>query len=120
MNIYENILKPKSKQDIIKDLSKFTSEEKGIKLRIASFYGYINIVKLLIEAGADVNAKDLQGDSALMWASYNSQLDIIKLLIEAGTDVNAKDIYGNTTLECAYRNGYKEIVDLLKIYGAKE
>ena len=51
--------------------------------------------KLLIEAGANVNAKDDYGYTALMRAKTAEQ---IKALVEAGADVNAKDKYGHTAL----------------------
>ena len=76
-------------------------------LMYASRDGYTDIVKLLIEAGADVNApaismffvintvfgqkfgETLEGFTALMAASEYGHTDIVKLLIEAGADVNA-------------------------------
>jgi ankyrin repeat protein len=96
----------------------------------ASVYGHIEVVKLLIEAGADVNAqpKALQGDfhrqravpeylgPALIDASRGGHSEIIKLLIEAGADVNAKDLYGRTALMYAW---HTEIVKLLIEAGAK-
>ena len=47
-------------------------------------------VKLLIEAGADINAKNNDGYTALMLASWNGHKDVVKLLIEAEVDVNVK------------------------------
>lgn len=55
----------------------------------------LEVAKLLIDNGADVNAKDNGSSTALMWAS---SLDITKLLIENGADINAKDGYGHTAL----------------------
>ncbi len=52
-------------------------------------------IKLLIKEGANVNAKDIYGQTALMKAQTTEKT---KLLLEAGADVNAKDIYGQTAL----------------------
>jgi len=121
--VCENIgglFKPKSKENIIKDLSNLTKEKKGEKLIEASYAGRLDIVKLLIEAGADINIKNNYGVTSLMLASEGGYKEIVKLLIEASADINAKNIFGDTALMYAYENNHKEIIDLLKRYGAKE
>ncbi|MGA2141981.1 MAG: serine hydrolase [Brevinematales bacterium] len=73
-------------------------------------------VKALIAAGADVNAVDKDGWTALMFAVKEGRTDEIKELIAAGADVKAKDKFGRTAL---YWIGNKETEDLLKKAGAK-
>jgi len=46
--------------------------------------GNVAEIKRLIEAGADVNAQDNEGYTALMFASKNGHKEIVKLLKEAG------------------------------------
>jgi ankyrin repeat protein len=50
----------------------------------ASYGGHTDVVKLLIEAGADVNAQDDWGGTALEWAYAFGHQEVAQLLIEAG------------------------------------
>ena len=47
--------------------------------------------------GADVNAKDYNGTTALIMAIRNGYTEIVSRLLEKGADVNAKDYNGNFT-----------------------
>ena len=79
--------------------------------------------KLLLRNGADVNAKQRDGMTALMWACMEKRLDIVKLLLRNGADLNtAKDRDGKTALMWAKQSwkGGVEVERLLKAYGAKE
>jgi ankyrin repeat protein len=62
----------------------------------ASAFGSIETMKLLIDKGADVNARSAAGATALMWAA--TDLAKVRLLIERGADVNAASESGRTAL----------------------
>jgi ankyrin repeat protein len=51
---------------------------------IASMFGHTEVTKLLIEAGADVNAQDNKAWAALKYASKKGHTEIVNLLREAG------------------------------------
>ena len=74
----------------------------------------------LIEKGADVNAKDVHGETALMKAIMCARIEIITILIEKGADVNARDKNGRTALRWATERGLTGTVKLLRAHGAKE
>jgi len=59
----------------------------------------IDAVKLLLEAGADPDAKTPDGDTALHLAAFAGKLDIVRTLIEGGADINVKDAAGKTALQ---------------------
>ena len=66
------------------------------------------------------NAKDDEGNTALMKAAFEGRPESVKVLLEAGADVNAKAPDGWTALMKATERGHTEIVKLLKEAGAKE
>ena len=58
---------------------------------LAARNGNPQAVKLLVEAGADVNARErLRGTTALMWAASQRHPEAVKMLVAAGADVGAK------------------------------
>ena len=83
-------------------------------------HGKINLAKLLIAAGADVNAIDNSSRTVLIRATENGSTEIAKLLIAAGADINATGNHGMTALmKAAWSiNINTEIVKLLLDAGA--
>ena len=86
-----------------------------------------DIVKLLIDHGADINTKavepEIKGMTALIIASGEGSLEMVKLLMAHGADVNAKitdgEMRGGSALVYAKLHGHQSVVDLLKTGGAK-
>jgi len=63
-------------------------------------YGcYLGICRLMMECGIDIEARDGQGKTALMWAAEKGQTEVCKLLIERGADAGAKDNFGRSVLD---------------------
>lgn len=92
-----------------------TNENGDTFLIAASRQGSLKIVKSLIGYGADVNAKNNDGRTALM---LTSNLEIAKLLIDSGADVNAKNNNGGTALTRAVYWDKLEVAKLLIDNGA--
>ena len=67
-------------------------------LTIASQFGHVEVVRLLLEAGADMNLVDNHGWTALTIASSNCQVGVVRLLLEAGADFNLANNRGFTAL----------------------
>jgi ankyrin repeat protein len=83
-----------------------------------------DIIKLLLDNGADVNTISNYGMTPLMVAfniNNKKDKDIIKLLLDNGADVNAQDYDGRTPLLFAVLNNYdKDIIQLLVDTGAND
>jgi serine/threonine-protein phosphatase 6 regulatory ankyrin repeat subunit B len=89
-------------------------------LHFATEYGEDEIVKMLIDAGADVNVQsDWNGSTPLYWAAKYKRLGIVKILIDAKAYLDVQDVWGNTPLHMATVNGYIEVVRMLVEAGAK-
>ena len=72
------------------------AEDLNETLLNAAKEGQTETVQALIAKGADVNAKEKNGWTALIRAAKKGHIDIVKALLEAGADVNAKDKMGGT------------------------
>ena len=75
-------------------------------------------IKEALINGANVNAKDKDGWTSLIWASTNRYNEAAEILIDYGADVNAEDKNGNTSLMRAVTNGYYDTAELLLKHGA--
>ena len=84
-------------------------------LHRAAFWGYTEVVELLINNEVDVNAKDKYGCTPLHDAAEYSHLEIAEMLINRAPDMNALDNNGDTPLDLA--NG--ETADLIRRHGGK-
>ncbi len=84
---------------------------------------YAELVAALIEAGAEVDAVDGKGDTALWSAAWDENVEIVRLLLGAGADPlrrcgDAESCHhGNNTLHCAASNGSAEVIALLLAAG---
>ena len=88
-------------------------------LRQAVDMGKANVVKLLLEHGADKNGKDSFGQSLAMTAASNHHADVLAMLIKAGADINAPNQYRITPLAVAAEQGHLDLVNMLVAAGAK-
>jgi len=95
------------------DVNEKNEEGSRTPLTIAAMYERVAAIKALIDAGADVNVKNRDGNTPLHIAARDGRTEAIKALIQANADVNAKDYIGRTPLHNAARDGHTEAIKAL-------
>lgn len=99
------------------------SSSQGTAIIFASANDRLDIVKLLIKYGANVNASNCYGNTSLHEAARLGYVEVIRLLIECGADVKAQNHKGSTPVHfCCYGESVKdhpiEAIKLLLAAGA--
>ncbi len=96
-----------------------TADDHGITpLMIAAEIGSVEAMRLLLDRGADINAQNAFGSTALMWSVSDPAK--VRLLLAHGADVNLTARSGRTALIVAgFTNPSADVVRLLLAKGAK-
>lgn len=103
----------------------------------ASSQGRVDAVRALLQAGANVNAADVDGVTALMWAcgseaaeeahqrglqflekATKGQKDVVQLLLEYGARIDDRDNDGITAIMYASYHGHASAIEVLLNWGA--
>ena len=82
-------------------------------LNIACIFNKISVVDLLLQHGANFEAKDENGRTALFNAALKGNTEIVKLLLEYGANKNVKDKRGRMIKDVKRPKIKKEIIELL-------
>lgn len=85
----------------------------------ASACGYTDALRVLLKNGAEVNATDPVGWTALFWAAFSRRKEAIHFLVVNGADINAKDNEKKSALFWAASSGDTSTVKTLLHEGAK-
>jgi uncharacterized protein len=89
-------------------------------LMFAAEFGHIEVGKLLLANGADINAVDNLNDPALNVAAFHGQLEFAKMLVEMGAELNVNGYGGRTALGHAISRGHEDVAAFLREAGAIE
>lgn len=105
--------------DTVRTLLEHADSEGWTALRSASWGGHKEAVKMLLEAGAEVDGCDPDGRTALRAAAWGGHEEILETLLNHGAKVDSMDHEGRTPLIAAAYMGHKEAVEILLDAGAE-
>ena len=90
-------------------------------LKSAVVKGYLDVVQVLLENGADVHARSANNESIISAAVFSGHSKVVQILLDHGVDVHIRDWNGNTLLHIAATSSYNplEVLKLLWDRGAK-
>jgi ankyrin repeat protein len=69
---------------------------------------HIDVITMILEKGAEVNAINISGKTPVFYCSFNYSVELLNLLIKYGADITIKDKYKNTLLHDDYINCFDE------------
>src|SRR5947199_339475 len=73
--------------------------------------GHVDVVKLLLNANANIEAADKKGPMPLIsWAAKKGHVEVVKLLLNANANIEAEDNKGRTPLNWAAENEHVDVV----------
>jgi len=100
--------------EAVKELLRRDVHINARNMRVAVRNGYTEIVRLLIEKGADVNIQAFDKSTPLMEAVFICNIEITRLLINGGAEITISNNAGETAISLAERKGRPEMIHLLK------
>ena len=86
-----------------------------LTLHFAAQLGHLEIVRLLVEVGADKDQADNQGATPMHIAAEEGHLDIVRFFLESGADSDRSTNQGATAWDLASWGGHQQIADELAI-----
>jgi|SRR5579863_833230 len=95
-----------------------TNAMQNLPLHAAAAGRHASLVKLLIEHGSPVGARQHGGWTALHAAAQNGDLAMAEVLVSAGADVSARADNNQCALDLALTKGHQQMVEFLEAHGA--
>jgi ankyrin repeat protein len=84
-------------------------------LMVAASKGHIEMAEVILQAGANINARSDDGWTALHKAAYDqTETNIVDLLLQSGIDLEAKNKSGRTALQLAEEKGHRDIAHVIR------
>jgi ankyrin repeat protein len=122
IDLNEEILKAAENGDIVtvnkclkidKNLVRIEDSDGYTPLHRATYNNHIEVVKLLIESGANVSSRTSDGWQPIHSAAKWQHIQLLDLLVSCGADVNAVSNGGNTALHLAANHNSREVLEFL-------
>lgn len=109
----------KGYQSIGNQIDNFREFQSLPELHKAVIQSDLDKVKKIVSAGANLEAKDKNGETALFYALDRNQVNIARFLIQKKADVNVSNIHGRHLIHPAIKNNQYDLIKLMLDHGLK-
>lgn len=89
-------------------------------LALAAMSGSADIIRLLLDHGADVNSEDKYGQTPLIVAAWYGEVESVQILLTNAANIKSRDNSGNTALMWAVEEGNLDVAEVLRQAGTRE
>ena len=87
----------------------------GIRpLHVATHHGLVEVIRVLVELGANKEAKGASGETALHAAAFMGHVEAVKALVECGANIGAQGDDGLTPLQLSVQQGHHHVARVLE------
>jgi len=104
----------KSKNNRINDQDQYGFTPLFFSLMYSKYDNKFEIIKALLDGGADVNIQTIMGNTILHSAVFIGKIEYVKMIVEKGVDINIKNNNKKTALDIACEKDNKDIYEYLK------
>ena len=101
-----------------RDVNSQNFDNASTPLHLTSEEGHVDVARMLMEFGADLSARDMDGWTPLHSASSMGHVNVVRILIESNADVSAQDMDGWTPLLWASSMGHVDVARMLLEFDA--
>jgi RNA polymerase sigma factor (sigma-70 family) len=105
----------------VEHMRRIAAHDGWTPLHLAAHYGHLEIVKLLVERGAEIEAvsRNSIGNTPLSAAAFGNRFDVVNYLLDRGARIEAPNAHGKTALDRATESGHTRMAELLRSRSAK-
>ncbi|KAM7139423.1 E3 ubiquitin-protein ligase MIB2 isoform 1-T4 [Macrochelys suwanniensis] len=82
-------------------------------LQVSAHLGRVEVVKILLQANANIDLRDEEGDAALHYAAFGNQAEVVRVLVSQGANADLLNNAKCSALYVAVNKGFTEIVRIL-------
>ncbi len=104
----------KGHTQIVQVLADASDEDLGKALLVAALMGHADVLRSLLDAHADINARTEENETPLMLAAQKGRLEAVEVLLGAGADATLVNNVGDSAAAMAAERGHPQIAALIE------
>lgn len=104
----------KGHTQVVQALAQSSNEDSGRSLLVAALMGHADVLRSLLDANADINARTEDNETPLMLAAQKGRMEAVEVLLAAGADATLVNNVGDSAAAMAEERGHPQIAALIQ------